>query len=56
MTDTPYEISLKALSPDVAKEWHPLKNGTTKPEKVANGINKKVWWQLIYIFKKAIRR
>tara|TARA_Y100000816_G_scaffold219214_1_gene164222 strand:- start:54 stop:206 length:153 start_codon:yes stop_codon:yes gene_type:complete len=41
MTDTPYEISLKALSSDVAKECHPLKNGTTKPEKVANGSNKK---------------
>ena len=56
MTDTPYKIRLKALSSDVAKEWHPLKNGTTKPEKVANSSNKKVWWQLIYIFKKAIRR
>ena len=56
MTDTPYEISLKALSPDVAKEWHSLKNGTTKPERVANSSNKNVWWWLIYTFKKAIRR
>jgi len=27
------EYNLKALFPEVAKEWHPTKNGDIKPEK-----------------------
>lgn len=28
----------------VAKEWHPTKNGSLKPEDVGPNSNKKVWW------------
>jgi len=30
--------------PDVAKEWHPTKNGQLKPTLVAPMSHKKVWW------------
>lgn len=30
--------------PDIAKEWHPTKNGTLKPDDVTIHSNKKVWW------------
>ena len=30
--------------PDIAKEWHPTKNGTLKPSDVTAGSHKKVWW------------
>ncbi|WP_269615888.1 zinc-ribbon domain-containing protein [Prochlorococcus marinus] len=39
------ERSLAFLSPEVAKEWHPTKNGSLKPENVFNGSGEKVWWQ-----------
>ena len=39
------EKSLATLSPNVAAEWHPDKNGSLTPEQVFNQSNKKVWWQ-----------
>ena len=30
--------------PEVAKEWHPTKNGDLRPEDVTYGSHKKVWW------------
>ncbi|GAA1774513.1 hypothetical protein GCM10009767_35650 [Kocuria aegyptia] len=30
--------------PDVAKEWHPKKNGSLRPTDVTSGVNLKVWW------------
>ena len=30
--------------PDLAKEWHPFKNGSLLPTEVAPSSNKKVWW------------
>ena len=33
------------LFPDIAKEWHPAKNGDLKPDQVSFGSKKKVWWQ-----------
>ena len=36
--------NLLVVSPDVAAEWHPTKNGTLRPEDVVNGSQKKVWW------------
>ena len=38
------ENSLQALFPEIAKEWHPTKNGYLKPESFFAGSNKKVWW------------
>lgn len=30
--------------PEVAKEWHPVKNGDLKPESVSSESHEKVWW------------
>ena len=36
--------SILITNPDIAKEWHPVKNGNLKPEHTKPGSNKKVWW------------
>lgn len=38
------EYSLASLYPDIAKEWHPTKNGRKKPTDVTPGSRKKFWW------------
>ena len=35
---------LATTHPDLAKEWHPTKNGNLAPEKVTYGCGKKIWW------------
>lgn len=35
---------LKEARPELAKEWHPTKNGQLTPENVRYGSTKKVWW------------
>lgn len=35
---------LATKNPDLAKEWHPTKNGDLKPNMVFSSQNKKVWW------------
>ncbi len=30
--------------PNIAQEWHPLKNGNMNPDNVSYGSNKKAWW------------
>ena len=37
--------SLLILAPNVATEWHPILNGTLKPENISYKSNKKVWWK-----------
>jgi len=37
--------SLLTLFPDIAKEWHPTKNGELKPEQVTRCCNKSIWWK-----------
>lgn len=37
--------SLRAKAPEIAKEWHPTKNGKLTPDKVIAGGKRKVWWQ-----------
>ena len=37
--------SFESLYPDIAKEWHPTKNGDLTPEKVTSGSRKKIWWK-----------
>ena len=37
--------NLLFLFPDIAKLWHPTKNGKLKPEDVTKGSHKKVWWK-----------
>jgi hypothetical protein len=35
---------LATTNSELAKEWHPIKNGKLTPNDVVNGSNKKVWW------------
>jgi hypothetical protein len=34
-----------AVPPKLAKQWHPVKNGTLTPDKIMAGSGMKVWWQ-----------
>ena len=36
---------LATLNPDLAKEWHPTKNGDLTPYEFSTGSDKKVWWK-----------
>ena len=38
------ENNLLKKSPNIAKEWHPTKNGELLPEQFVPGTHKKVWW------------
>ena len=38
------ENNLKHLFPKIASEWHPTKNGSSRPEEFASRSSKKVWW------------
>ncbi len=35
---------LQTLYPEIAKQWHPTKNGDLKPTQVGKGSKEKVWW------------
>lgn len=37
--------NLKVTHPEIAAEWHSLKNGTLVPEDFVAGTAKKVWWK-----------
>jgi predicted nucleic acid-binding Zn-ribbon protein len=37
--------SFADLFPDVAREWHPTRNGDLTPFDVKGGSNKRVWWR-----------
>jgi len=39
------ENNLKNRYPEIAKEWHPTKNGNLKPEDVTFRSRTKVWWK-----------
>ena len=39
---------LQTINPQLAKEWHPTKNGTLTPDMVLPNSNQKVWWLLSY--------
>lgn len=41
----PGKNDLATLRPDLAKEWHPTKNGKLTPTDVVAGTGKKVWWK-----------
>jgi hypothetical protein len=36
--------NLKVLRPDLAREWHPTRNGSLSPKDVTPGSGKKIWW------------
>lgn len=37
--------SLEACNPEIAREWHPSKNGSLKPSEITRSSGKKVWWR-----------
>jgi len=37
--------SLQTLNPELAKQWHPIRNIGLTPSDVTTGSGKKVWWQ-----------
>lgn len=37
--------SLAAVHPQLAREWHPSKNGSLRPTDVTHGSVKRVWWR-----------
>ena len=37
--------SLAETHPELAKEWHPTKNGNLNPTQLSYGSGKKVWWK-----------
>ena len=39
---------LQTVKPELARQWHPIKNGGLKPTQVTVNSNKKVWWYLPY--------
>ncbi len=36
---------LKTVNPNLAKEWHPTRNGNMTPKDVTRGSTKAVWWR-----------
>lgn len=36
---------LATTYPEIAKQWHPVKNGNLKPMDVTAGSGKEIWWQ-----------
>ena len=38
------KVTLDKANPDLAKEWHPTKNGSLLPSMVTPGMKIKVWW------------
>ena len=38
------ETDLATLHPDLARQWHPTKNGSLTPEQVLPGSHRMVWW------------
>ena len=37
--------SLQTLFPEIASQWHPVKNGALTPSLITSGSRKKVWWK-----------
>jgi len=39
------DYNLEVLYPDIAKQWHPTKNGDLKPKNFLPLSHKKIWWK-----------
>src|SRR5262249_26372557 len=37
--------SLAVRAPEIAREWHPTKNGALRPTDVTRGTRRRVWWK-----------
>lgn len=43
--EVPGENDLASAFPEIAAQWHPVKNGTLSPRDVVAGSHRKVWWR-----------
>ena len=43
--EVPYDKSFEKLFPEIAKEWHPLKNGNFYASKIPPTSTLKIWWR-----------
>ncbi|MCJ7805653.1 zinc-ribbon domain-containing protein [Patescibacteria group bacterium] len=41
----PHCDSLQVKYPDIAREWHPTKNNSLRPQDIASSSHTKVWWK-----------
>ena len=41
----PGENDLASTHPDLARQWHPVKNGSLTPRDIMAGTRRKVWWR-----------
>ena len=41
---SPEENSLAARFPELAAQWHPVRNGELTPDQIPPGTTRKVWW------------
>ena len=48
-TLVPGENDLASVHPELARQWHPTKNGALTPRDVIAGTRRKVWLSLIHI-------
>jgi hypothetical protein len=39
------EVNLRTQGPEIAREWHPERNGKLTPDDVTRGSHTKVWWK-----------
>ena len=39
------DYNLKKIHPEIADQWHPIRNGDLKPEDMAPASGKSAWWQ-----------
>jgi hypothetical protein len=44
MPQSSESYNLYVLRPDLAKQWHPTKNGSLSPKDVSPGSSREVWW------------
>lgn len=42
------ENDLATLYPDLARQWHPTRNGELRPDQVLPGSHRSVWWRCEY--------
>lgn len=38
------KTDLATVNPELARQWHPTRNGSLTPDQVTSGSDKKVWW------------
>ena len=38
------QYNLAVINPELAKEWHPTRNGDLNPRNVTPGSGRKIWW------------